>query len=118
MPNDRPDWYLKDWMKHFGKIQADLSKEVGWDRSRANFLFHSKQAFKRHDVNDIAEWLNLEPFELLIPPARALAIRELYKNAQRIVQSQAEAGLNPDGERFLPKSEIGGTIRRRSGTNG
>jgi len=118
MPNEEPNWYLQDWMRHFGKIQADLTKELGWDKSRANFLFHGKQPYKRERLNEVAAWLSVEPYELLMPPEKALAIRELYKTAERIVQGRTPVGINPDGERFLPGPRPTRLKGGRTGTSG
>lgn len=118
MPNQAPDWYLQEWMKHFGKIQADLSKELGWDKARANFIYHGKQPYKREVLNEVAAWLGVDPYELLMPPTKALAIRELYRSAERIVQGQASAELNPEGDRFLPGSQTSSKKPRRDGTRG
>ncbi|PZR37205.1 MAG: hypothetical protein DI526_01425 [Caulobacter segnis] len=116
MPNQEPDWYLQEWMRHFGKIQADLTKELGWDKSRANFIFHGKQPYKRDKINEVASWLGIEPYELLMPPSKALAIRELYKTAERIVQGQPAFAINPEGERFLPTAAPPARKTRRTGT--
>lgn len=118
MPNDQPNWYLQDWMRHFGKIQADLTKELGWDKSRANFLFHGKQPYKRERLNEAANWLGIEPYELLMPPEKALAIRELYKTAERIVQGRAPGIINPEGEHFLPGAQPPRLKGGRTGTGG
>lgn len=81
MSSDAPDWYLQDWLRHFGKRQASLVSELGWERSRANHLWHSRQPYKRADVNAVAEWLGIKPYELMMPPAEAEALRRLRETA-------------------------------------
>lgn len=102
---DSPNWYLQEWMAHFGKIQADLSKELGWDKARANFHYHSKQQYRRDTVNELAQWLGIEPFELLIPPERALEIRDVFERL-RLIATRGQEGvvINSETERFLDPS--------------
>lgn len=76
------DWYLRDWLAHFGKRQANLVNELGWDKARASFVYNGRQGYRREIVNEVASWLGLEPFELLMPPADAIAWRT-YREAVR-----------------------------------
>ena len=85
MTDEAPDWHLREWLLHLGKRQASLVNELGWDKSRANFLWHSKQPYRRDDVNAVAKWLNIAPHELLMRPAEALALRRLRETAAEIV---------------------------------
>jgi len=104
------DWYLKEWLAEAGKIQASLVNELGWDKARANFMYHGKQSYKRDDVRLVSEWLGIEPYELLMAPDKAMAIRRLVATAEAIV-----ADNSPD--RFLPKpAPIARS--RRTGTDG
>ncbi len=78
-------------MTHFGKRQASLVNELGLDKATAQFLWHSKQPYKRDYVNRIAAWLGLKPFELLMAPSDALALRRLRETAYAIVSQTAVA---------------------------
>lgn len=60
-----------------GKRQADLVKELGWAKGRANKFYHSHHPYRREVVNELAKWLEIEPWELLIEPQRAIQIRKL-----------------------------------------
>lgn len=80
-------------MLHFGKKQVDLVKELDWLRARASKVWNGKLPYKRETVNELAAWLGLEPYELLLPPERALAIRNFYQSAENVVQAT---------DRFLP----------------
>lgn len=95
-----PDWFLREWLAHFGKRQSSLVNELGWDKARANFLFHSKQAYRRDDVNTISSWLGIAPHELLMRPEDALALRLLRRTAAQIAAGgypiAAEAGGGSD----------------------
>ncbi len=78
-------------MAYFRKRQAALVNELGWNKSRANMVFHGKQPYQRAVVNEISSWLGIEPFELLMPVAEALALRQLRSAAQAIAAGQPMA---------------------------
>ena len=82
------DWFLRDWMAHFGKRQVSLVNELGWDKARANFIYHGKQHYRRADVAQLSAWLGIEPYELLMPPQRALALRNIRDSAKQIVAEE------------------------------
>lgn len=87
-PPAQKDWFLKDWMSHLGRIQAEISKDLGWDRSRVSKVYNGVQPYTRADVNALATWLGIEPFELMIPPRKALALRRLHESAALIVAEE------------------------------
>ena len=94
------DWELQAWMGYFGKRQASLVNELGWEKSKANDVWHGKRPYRRDLVNEIATWLGLEPFELLMIPERAMALRRLRQTAQLIVaESGADFEQAPTSER-------------------
>lgn len=104
------DWYLKDWMAWFGKRQADLAKSLGWTKNRAHFVWHGTQPYRRPEVNEIARWLGIKPYELLMPPNEAMALRRLRETAATIV---AENDQTPFEQ--APPHEPTSPSRRRTG---
>lgn len=84
--NDQPDWFLREWVTYAGKRQASLVNELGWDKARANFVWHGKQPYRRDIVNEVSRWLGIEPFELLMPPHEAMAIKS-FREAARAIAS-------------------------------
>lgn len=82
-----PDWYLQQWLAHFDKKQAALVNELGWNKGRANHIWHGKQEYKRGLVNEISAWLGIEPYELLMSPEDALQLRALRNSAIAIAAS-------------------------------
>ncbi len=78
-------------MAMFGKRQAELIKELGWDKARANFIFHSKQPYRRDLVNEVSAWLRIRPYELLMHPDEAMALRRLRESAAQIVAGSAQS---------------------------
>ncbi len=53
-------------------------------------LYNGKQDYTRADVVQLADWLKIEPFELLMPPREALAYRRIRATAALIV-AEADA---------------------------
>lgn len=100
------DWFLQAWALEKGKKQSDLVTELGWLKNTAHRIWHGKQPYRRDVLNMVAQWLDLQPYELLMPPAEAIALRSLRQNAAAIVA----AG---DPERFLPAAPTPiGSIRK------
>ena len=82
---ETPDWHLREWMKELGYIQASLTNDLGWAKAKAHAVWHSQQPYGRTMVNELSAWLGIEPYELLMPPSQALAIRRLRETAAQIV---------------------------------
>lgn len=79
------DWYLLEWMDHFEKRQADLVKDRGWLKGRVSKFLNGEHQYRRDILNELADWLGIEPFELLMRPAEAVALRQLRETAALIV---------------------------------
>ncbi|MET3665933.1 hypothetical protein [Caulobacter sp. 1776] len=97
-----PDWYLQDWVRLRGKKQAHLTSELGWLKNAAYRIWHGKQPYRRDILNQVAAWLEVQPYELLMPPPEAMAIRRLRESAAAIVSGTTV--ISGDPERFLPTS--------------
>lgn len=110
------DWYLSEWLAYFGKKQADVVRELDWNKAKVSLTASGKQPYFRDDVKEITEWLGLRPYELLMHPRDALAIRNMRESAEQIVHPAepqdefVEIGVKP----VAKPSEI----RRRTGTHG
>lgn len=76
-----PDWYLPEWMATLRVSQAKLAKECDWTPSTMHGIYHGRTSYYREIVNLIASKLNIEPFELLMPPDRAMALRRFQEAA-------------------------------------
>ncbi len=90
------DWHLQQWMAHAKKRQAHLVSDLGWSRRKASEVFNGDQPYKRETVNELSEWLQIEPFELLLPPEEAIALRQLRSSALRIAQDISSSTSKPD----------------------
>ncbi|MDR3514056.1 MAG: hypothetical protein P4L73_20665 [Caulobacteraceae bacterium] len=78
------DWYLREWLQHFGKRQASMVRELGWTKARASYVWHGRIPYTRDVVNEIAGWLGIEQYELLMRPEDALALRNIRQSARQI----------------------------------
>lgn len=78
---EAPDWYLPEWMATLHVSQARLAKECDWTPSTMHGIYHGRTSYYRDIVNLIASKLNVEPFELLMPPERAMALRRFQEAA-------------------------------------
>lgn len=93
--DEEPDWYLQDWATLSGKRQADLVSDLGWLKNHAHRIWHSKQPYRRDIVNAVARWLEIQPYELLMPPKEALQLRQLRQSAMAIVADLNRSAQQP-----------------------
>jgi hypothetical protein len=85
------DWHLKEWMNSLGKRQADFTNELGWSKAKANAVWHGDQRYNRDIINEVSSWLQLRPYELLMAPDEAMAIRRMRESAATMVASEVPA---------------------------
>ncbi len=78
------DWYLKQWLKTLGKKQADVVRDLEWNKARVSLMIRGEQQYTRDAVNEVAAWLHLRPYELLMHPDDAMSLRRLREDAIRI----------------------------------
>lgn len=85
-------WYLDQWAEQAGKTQADAVRELGWNKSTASHLWNGKQRYNQDLIDEVSAWLNVRPFELLLPVHLAMNIRQLRDSALRIAASNSDVG--------------------------
>lgn len=99
-------WYLVEWAEQSvpKKTQADAQRELGWNKSTASDLWNGKQRYNQQYVDEAALWLNIKPYELLMHPDEAMAIRRLRAAALTIAAETQppEAATAPEGEATTP----------------
>lgn len=106
---EQPDWYLADWMRATKTTQAALAKACDWTPSTMHGIYHGRTSYYRDILNLIASKLNIEPFELLMPPERAMALRQFQAAALTIAHdADARAEETPPQERTMRRVELGG----------
>lgn len=83
-------WYLVEWAERLGVRQKDAIDKLGWSKAQASDIFNGKQRYTADLVDEVADWLQILPFELLMHPEDALAIRSMRESAARL------SGANSD----------------------
>ncbi len=86
IPIAEPDWFLREWAEVRAKKQSGLTAELDIHKTTAHRLWTGKQPYRRDFVNLIAAWLGIEPYELLMAPEEAMAIRRLRETAKIIAE--------------------------------
>ena len=78
------DWFFRQWLRTLQLKQADVVARTDWPKSKVSKLVNGTVAYNRDIINEAADALNLRPFELLLHPDDAMAIRKLRESAVTI----------------------------------
>ena len=90
----RHDWFLKEWLSTLGVKQAKIIKDLDQNKGKVSLLVSCKQQYTRDDVNLLADYLNIKPYELLMHPSDAMAMRSFKTDAIKIAHSAEIGGEN------------------------
>lgn len=82
------DWYLQEWFAATGMKQFDLVTRLDYPRGTAHKLWHGIQPYRRDNVIEISDMLNIQPFELLMPPEEAMALRRLRSAIAEVAKTE------------------------------
>lgn len=85
------DWYLREWFAALGKKQRDLITGLDYQPAQAHRLWHGLQPYRRDNVEEISTLLNIAPFELLMPPDEAMALRRLRSAIAEVAKGEPVA---------------------------
>jgi transcriptional regulator with XRE-family HTH domain len=88
----RHDWYLKAWMKTLKVRQSDITRATGYKKATMSELASGKQRYNRDILNEVADALHIRPYELLMHPDEAMAIRRVRESAVRIAAEAPVVG--------------------------
>jgi hypothetical protein len=102
------DWYLAEWLETLRIKQADLARLTDWDKRKTSFLVSGKQPYKRDDINEAAFALNVQPFELLMPPEQAMALRRLRDSAITIAAESRSSYQAEEDDVWHGKRKVAG----------
>lgn len=83
----RHSWYFADHATAHGYRQADAERALGWPRGKINSLWNGKQRYTQETIDEVASWLGIEPYELLMRPEEADAIKQLRAAARAIASA-------------------------------
>lgn len=73
--------------------QAEMCRLTGWSKATASQLYNNKQDYSPKVVREAARALNLEDFELLMRPDRAMALRR-QREAALVLAHDSDAVEN------------------------
>jgi hypothetical protein len=79
----RHTWYFRDWAALAEKTQAQAIRDLGWSRAKASDVWGG-QPYSQAIIDEVAPWLGVQPYELLIPVSEAMALRRLRESAATI----------------------------------
>ncbi|BEV02226.1 hypothetical protein NSDW_33200 [Novosphingobium olei] len=79
-----PDWFLVEWMQSKNMKQAELARRTGWSKATTNDIVNGRTSYYRQILNEAAAALHVQPWELLMSPADANALRGMREDAIRI----------------------------------
>lgn len=74
-------WFLPEWMDTLRVRQADMVERAGWSKTTASLLYNRQQDYSPRLIEEAAVALNIAPFELLLHPDDAMAIRRMRESA-------------------------------------
>jgi transcriptional regulator with XRE-family HTH domain len=103
MATPRHDWYLKEWLRTLKKRQADISRDLDMNKAKVSLTASGKQPYDRETVNAIADYLNIRPYELLMHPDDAMALRRLRADMLRLASQDAS---NESRETPMPVKKV------------
>lgn len=87
------DWFLKEWLASCRKKQADIVKDLDWNKAKVSLMVRGLQPYTRGEVNELAAYLEIRPHELLMHPDDAMANRRLRTEMIRLAH---ETQVEPD----------------------
>ena len=93
------DWYLKEWLRTLHKKQADLVRDLEWNKARVSLMLSGKQQYTRDAINEVSAYLNIHPFELLMHPDDAMALRRLRTDLVRVIHDLDGAMPEAEGKK-------------------
>ena len=102
MATPRHDWYLREWLRQFGKRQSDITKDLDWNKARVSLMIRGEQPYTREAVNELADYLNIRPYELLMHPDDAMALRRLRAEMVRLAHQAQRDEDERDRKRVSP----------------
>lgn len=95
------NWYLREWMdQSVPKVtQAEMIRRTGWSKASMSQIYNNLQDYSPKLVNEAAQALNVAPYELLMKPEAAMALRRLRADALRVVEDSKELEEPPPAPR-------------------
>ena len=101
-------WFLPEWMRAANiETQADMMEKTGWSKAKMSQLYNAKQDFNSEILAEAATALNARPYELLMPPEDAMAIRQMRRTALQIAADRRSTFVHDPDEVAAEKQAAG-----------
>lgn len=108
-------WFLTEWMDHLRVNQAYMVNHAGWTKTQASHLYNRQKDYKPDLVKSAAFALKIAPYELLMHPEDAMALRRLRENALTIAAdnhatftpAETDPGEDKAPRRLAPRRKAG-----------
>lgn len=91
-------WYLPEWMDTLRVRQADMVERAGWSKTTASLLYNRQQDYSPRLVEEASIALNIAPFELLLHPDDAMAMRRMRESAVTIAADRRHSFTHKPGD--------------------
>jgi plasmid maintenance system antidote protein VapI len=95
----RFDWYLKEWLMACDKKQADIVKDLDWNKAKVSLIVNGKQPYTGDDIAELASYLQIRQHELLMHPEEAFHARRLKAELIRLVHDSETEEVADDGKK-------------------
>ncbi|MBE7186041.1 MAG: helix-turn-helix transcriptional regulator [Methylobacterium mesophilicum] len=82
-------------MKALNVKQAQLAEAAGWSKGSMSEIYNGKTGYSRRLVNEAANALNIQPYELLMAPEDAMALRRQREESLKVVENTKRLGIVP-----------------------
>lgn len=74
-----------------------MVEAAGWSKTTASLLYNCQQDYNPDLIEQAAHALNIKPYELLMHPAEAMALRRVRENSIKIAaESRIDYRPGPD----------------------
>ena len=92
-------WFLREWMRTQNvQKQTDMMDRTGWSKAKMSQLYNGMQDFNSEILQEAALALNIRPYELLMHPEEAMALRQMHANALTIAADRHAVFLSEPAE--------------------
>lgn len=77
-----------------------MVRELGWNKAKISLTINGKQPYNRNHVEEVSAYLNIFPYELLMPPEEAMAMRRLKSDLALIAKGGSVVELSTGQKKF------------------
>lgn len=104
MAAPKHDWFFRQWLRTLQLKQADVVARTDWPKSKVSKLVNGTVAYNRDIINEAAAALHVRPYELLLHPDDAMALRKYRESAITLASDRSSLAEGADED---PLFELG-----------